>query len=682
MSQHIGKVSLGDLESFLRRRAEEWEVDDSNLHGFQEHLRSHGPVSLPELMLAFSLANHEDDHVFLYNTSELTPYQAANEMDLENIPSIGQSELDDFIVASVGSDFLYVAPSIDDVANAAFVNLIPADGKESTADDRSLEIETHPSIKRIIVQNFKGIGPSQVSIDLKPITLLYGPNSVGKSSILHSILYAREIFERRNLSPTTTAGGGNSIDLGGHTSFVHDHDRNDWITLSFEFDLGDALIPSYSLDRLRVSKNKETGLDTVPDFTADIKAAGIDVVVGWSEIRNECYVASYRVRINGEFLGSIRCEFGRREVELFELNVKHPLFRPGFAGPGAYCDSENDTLASYWLRMIRDDEDLEGSPIVITNQADALPRWGMLLELDLTRPGFFEEGSGMKDFSTEALAFTSAMTQLIVGPGEILRGLLCAFCYLGPLREPPARKFIPIRASERNRWANGLAAWDALYEADGDLVDRVSDWLGDSDRLDTGYRLQQRSIAELDLSSRLAAMLRSNSPLDEFEDLAQLVAELPVHKQLELVAKAGMSFQPHDVGIGISQVLPVVVLAMDQRVDFAAIEQPELHVHPSVQVGLGDLFIAKLYENPSTRLLIETHSEHLLLRLLRRIRQTKAEELQPGVFPSLNPDQVAVHYVTNKNGETQAVRLRVDDTGEFVDRWPEGFFEERAEELF
>lgn len=534
----------------------------------------------------------------------------------------------------------------------------------------------------MIVENFKGIGPSQLCIDLKPITLLFGPNSVGKSSILHSILYAREIFERRNLNPTTTAGGGDSIDLGGHGSFVHNHERSQPITLSFDFVLGDALIPSYATDRFHFSKNNYVGLDSVNDFAADIWSAGIDVVIGWSEFRNECFVASYRVRINGDFLASIRCDFGRREVELFELNVKHPLFRPGFAGPAAYCDSENDTLASYWLRMIRDVEDLEGSPIVIRNQTDALPRWGMLLDLELTSRRYLDEDKYVEGFSTEALALTSALTQLLVGPGEILRDLLCAFCYLGPLREPPARKFVPRNTSERNRWANGLAAWDALYEDDGDLVNRVSEWLGDSDRLDTGYRLEQRLIAELDLSSRLAAMLRSSSPLDEFEDLDRLIAELPVQKRLDLVAKAGIRFHPHDVGIGISQVLPVVVLAMDQRVDFAVIEQPELHVHPSVQVGLGDLFISKLYENPSTRLLIETHSEHLLLRLLRRIRQTNEQELQPGIFPSLNPDQVAVHYVTNNNGETQAVRLRVDETGEFVDRWPEGFFEERAEELF
>ncbi len=681
MSQPIGKVSLDDLESFLKRHAEEWDVE--GLSSFEELLPPHRPVTVDELILTISLANQGEDHAYLFSI-EMPPEEALEHMELDSIPEIDETGLEDFVIRfGKARDFLYVAPSMEDVSNGFYVNLMPVELEETEEDDTdSTETETHPAITRMIVGNFKGIGPSQLCIDVKPITLLYGPNSAGKSSILHAILYAREILERRNLNPTTTAGGGDSIDLGGLSSFVHNHERGNWITLDFEFDIGDALIPSYALDRFRASMGKEHEPVPVPDFAADIKSAGIELSIAWSELRKECYVAEYRASINGDFLASIRCDFGRRDVELFEINADHPIFRPGFAGPGAYCDSENNTLARYWLRMLRDDEDLERKPIAITNQVDALPRWGMLLDLDLSKPELFDEGASKPDFSTEALALTSALTQLVVGPGEILRDLLCRFCYVGPLREPPARNFVPRGSDERNRWANGLAAWDALYQADDDLVDRVSDWLGDSDRLDTGYRLQQRSIAELDLSSRLAAMLRSDSPLDELEDLGRLVAALPVRKQLDLVAKAGMRLQPHDVGIGISQVLPVVVLAMDKRVDFAGIEQPELHVHPFVQVGLGDLFISKLYDNPGSRLLIETHSEHLLLRILRRIRETNEGELNPATFPSVRPDQVAVYFVESKEGCTMVTPLRIDESGEFIDRWPKGFFEERAKELF
>ena len=75
-------------------------------------------------------------------------------------------------------------------------------------------------IKRISIKNFKGIG-DEVAIDLKPITLLFGANSAGKSTIVHALHYAREIFERRNYNPDMTATGGKYIDLGGFEQLVH-----------------------------------------------------------------------------------------------------------------------------------------------------------------------------------------------------------------------------------------------------------------------------------------------------------------------------------------------------------------------------------------------------------------------------------------------------------------------------
>ena len=109
-----------------------------------------------------------------------------------------------------------------------------------------------------------------------------------------------------------------------------------------------------------------------------------------------------------------------------------------------------------------------------------------------------------------------------------------------------------------------------------------------------------------------------------------------------------------------------------------AIEQPELHIHPRVQVRLGDLFAKQAGEGRV--FLLETHSEHLILRLLRRIAQTSRGELDGA--PALRPDDVSVVYVRQVDREVQLTRLRVDATGEFVDRWPEGFFEEREDELF
>ena len=111
-----------------------------------------------------------------------------------------------------------------------------------------------------------------------------------------------------------------------------------------------------------------------------------------------------------------------------------------------------------------------------------------------------------------------------------------------------------------------------------------------------------------------------------------------------------------------------------------AVEQLELHIHPALQVAMGDLFISQI-QSKSIHFLLETHSEHLMLRFLRRIRETEAGDLPPGKWP-LEPDQLAVYYIEQSEKGIKATAIGVDEEGEFVDRWPKGFFSERMKELF
>ncbi len=81
------------------------------------------------------------------------------------------------------------------------------------------------------------------------------------------------------------------------------------------------------------------------------------------------------------------------------------------------------------------------------------------------------------------------------------------------------------------------------------------------------------------------------------------------------------------------------------------------------------------------QLIIETHSEHLILRLIRRIRETHDGDL-PVSAPAFKPDKLSVLYVERTTEGSSVRRLHVDPSGEFIERWPKGFFEERSEELF
>lgn len=138
-----------------------------------------------------------------------------------------------------------------------------------------------------------------------------------------------------------------------------------------------------------------------------------------------------------------------------------------------------------------------------------------------------------------------------------------------------------------------------------------------------------------------------------------------------------------DVGSGIGYLLPVLCAVYEGAVRHEStcfIQQPELHIHPALQAAMGDVFIEGSDEN--NQLIIETHSEHLLLRVLKRVRQT---HLQVHIAPELKiaADDVCVLYFDpSPCGTTTVKRLRVTEDGEFMDRWPRGFFGERDLELF
>jgi hypothetical protein len=240
---------------------------------------------------------------------------------------------------------------------------------------------------------------------------------------------------------------------------------------------------------------------------------------------------------------------------------------------------------------------------------------------------------------------------------ESLRNAL----YIGPLRTVPPRGYLYERAGRTMSWANGLAAWDRLLADRASLVEDTNRWL---ERLDAGCRVVVHEFVDW------SAGQESKGYVDERV------------RRLMLDTGAGAYVLPSEVGAGISQLIPVVVATLEGSAGLSMIEQPEIHVHPRLQVGLGDLFIEAATRDGARRtMLVETHGEHLILRLLRRIRETTEKELPEGA-PAFSSDNLSVVYVESHPDGVRIRRLRVDENGEFTDRWPKGFFEERARELF
>ena len=142
----------------------------------------------------------------------------------------------------------------------------------------------------------------------------------------------------------------------------------------------------------------------------------------------------------------------------------------------------------------------------------------------------------------------------------------------------------------------------------------------------------------------------------------------------------GVSVHPREMGLGISQILPILYSSICTEKQSVFIEQPELHLHPSAQSELADAFIYGINENDNT-FMIETHSEHLLLRIMKRMRQT-AEGTLDDKSLAITPDDVALLYVDNDGKKTYVIELELDEDGTLLDPWPGGFFEEGFAERF
>lgn len=562
-------------------------------------------------------------------------------------------------------------------------------------------------LTRIEIENFKGISDRQ-EIKLRPITLLFGPNSAGKSTILQALHYLREILERGNVDADVTIAGG-VIDLGGFATLVYNHERERTVTIKVTMDLSDE----QGVDGLPLNAGLAMG---DPEFAelpvryligesaeygdyAIIQELAVQVDVRWSEFEQAPYVSRLAVELDGEALAAIVSTAQEGRAQLTDFSFAHPLLRRAGPPDDELEDGDEETVASSPLedevwslaREAAADRSTPDIPadrlrIAVDTENGALPVLDRELVLGIRDPDVSK--AELEERTPRVNGLRSLLSEMVLGPVRMLRDHLTEMTYIGPLREIPSRSYRPQVSPGEARWAHGFAAWDLLYnDRGGDLMAEVNQWLSDSGRLRTDYRLERVEYREVPVPSRLHQMFERGLTDDDLGDLQEIYESLPTRTEIALRDfKKGILVAPGDVGVGITQMVPVVVSALHRQDGVLAIEQPELHVHPAIQVGMGDLFIRAARRDPDRlfsgkALLIETHSEHIMLRLLRRIRETTDDELPPGVT-GLTADDLSVIYVEGGDDGARFRPLRVDEAGEFRDRWPHGFFGERAGELF
>lgn len=237
-----------------------------------------------------------------------------------------------------------------------------------------------------------------------------------------------------------------------------------------------------------------------------------------------------------------------------------------------------------------------------------------------------------------------------------LERMLKSLYYVGPLREYPRPLYLWSGEIPDHVGIKGERAIEAILAAG----DRRFNWRA---------KAKTKTLPEL-----VATRLRDMGLIRQFE-----VRPLGEHrKEYEVLVQTGGKMprvKLTDVGFGVSQVLPVIVECFYVPAGSIVIfEQPEIHLHPRVQADLADVFVdaIKARENGASRdcqFIIESHSEHFLRRLQRRI----AEE-------ELTPEQAALYFVDTGPSGARLDELEVDSYGN-IRNWPDGFFGDEMADL-
>lgn len=447
---------------------------------------------------------------------------------------------------------------------------------------------TIPMISQIKIANFKS-WRSTGEVRLAPITVFFGSNSSGKTSLLQALLMMKQTVESPDRAQTLNLGGDDRslVDLGTFQDIAFGHDD------SLELDFG----VRWNLPGTFVAENSSD--PTNPLFKAN--ELGFDACVKW--------LSSEKGKLGRIVSRSMAYEAGGHRFSMVPKENEYSEFD---------LISESDGVEFKRTR----------------GRAWPLPHPAKCYGFPDQVRAYFQNAGFLSDLELE------------------FEQLFSRVFYLGPLREHPRRQYAWSGARPTDMGRRGERVIEAL------LASRES-----GHRYSKGRGHKRRTLEEL-----VADQLKVLGLIDSFR--VKPITDGGKLFQVRVKRQPGSAeVLLTDVGFGVSQILPVVTLChYAPEGSTILLEQPEIHLHPSVQAGLADVII-EAAKSRSVQIIVESHSEHLLRRIQRNIAEEKIE----------NKD-TALYFCGMDRGASRLTSLSVDVFGT-IENWPAEFFGDEFGEI-
>ena len=322
-----------------------------------------------------------------------------------------------------------------------------------------------------------------------------------------------------------------------------------------------------------------------------------------------------------------RCEVGLRQASLWPHKLSYR-----FGGADFSLEPQSDSATKF--KLTTDSEDFRFKRI--QGRAWPLPRPVKTHLFPNQTRSFFQNASFLGDFE---LAYETLMDSIY---------------YLGPLREYPRREYHWAGSSPEDVGQRGERTVDAILAASAR-----------DEKRNVRPRKRMKTFQEM-----IAYWLKELGLIHEFrlEDIGQ---GTNLYRAMVKTSSSSVPVALTDVGFGVSQVLPALVLLYYvPKGSTILMEQPEIHLHPSVQSGLADVML-QVATTRNVQIIVESHSEHLMRRLQRRVAEPDWD---------VSSEDVKLYFVSAIKGVAQADDLVLNKWGE-IENWPERFFGDEMGEI-
>jgi predicted ATPase len=471
-------------------------------------------------------------------------------------------------------------------------------------------------LRKIIFNDFKAF--QKCEIDLRPITIISGINSSGKTTILQGVLLAKQtlITEYQSSEEDALVYDGRWVTFADFKEIIFGKPRNykksTHLGFGIEVEVDPSTIRKYFKD--------------IPDAS---DAASILVVLD-VELK---YNSSKKVVVASKMSLQSLVECGDGDFEGPEIAIE------------PYGGRWHVELHWDGDRMATRDELIINRFIPVDWKILGRPRNEKSSRRDIHK--IFHD------------VFSKAM-------GILEKELETRVVYVGPQRSGPQRLYGRKRVTGLDVGISGESAVQLLHENWNRKVDFVK-------LPDTLENLRPAELipSSMNLSKAVSQAMRLLGIDQELQ--TSKLSNAAYEATLSLLMKPKTHVSIADVGFGVSQVLPILAVGLlSPKNSILIFEQPEIHLHPKAQVQLGEFFLC--LARTGRRILLETHSEHLINRIRRRVVEDKTESMD---------DWASVLFVyPPKNVETGAEikTATIDNSGEIFE-WPKDFLAEGAKDM-